>query len=143
LKLELDSKDKTVSVEIDEQKIIEITRKLVLTAKSTLLEDDLLYQIIKLTKCDLTTANDILDKMKELGLSVCTNYMMAGYSLRMFAEMRGYATEELEQLGKKSQEIEEKMEKRESQFMKKYGTDRSKWSDDIWDKYEYDDEESL
>jgi hypothetical protein len=143
LKLELDSKGKTISVEIDEQKIIEITRKLVLTAKSTLLEDDLLYQIIKLTKCDLTAANDILDKMKELGLSVCTNYMMAGYSLRMFAEMRGYATEELEQLDKKSQEIEEKMEKRESDFMEKYGIDRSKWSDDVWEKYEYGDEESL
>jgi hypothetical protein len=139
LKLELDSKDKTVSVEIDEQKIIEITRKLVLTAKSTLLEDDLQYQIIKLTKCDLTTANDILDKMKELGLSVCTNYIMAGYSFQMFAEMRGYATEELEQLDKKSQEIEEKAEKRESQFMEKYGTDRSKWSDEVWEEFENGD----
>jgi len=139
LKLELDSKDEIVSVETDEQKIIEITRKLVLTAKSTLLEDDLLYQIIKLTKCDLTTANDILDKMKELGLSVCTNYMMAEYSLQMFAEMRGYVTEELEQLDKKSQEIEEKAEKRESQFMEKYGTDRSKWSDEVWEEFENGD----
>ncbi|MDH3395540.1 MAG: hypothetical protein OEL52_05220 [Nitrosopumilus sp.] len=139
MKLELDSKDEIVSVETDEQKIIEITRKLVLTAKSTLLEDDLLYQIIKLTKCDLTTANDILDKMKELGLSVCTNYMMAEYSLQMFAEMRGYVTEELEQLDKKSQEIEEKAEKRESQFMEKYGTDRSKWSDEVWEEFENGD----
>jgi len=139
LKQELDSKDEIVSVETDEQKIIEITRKLVLTAKSTLLEDDLLYQIIKLTKCDLTTANDILDKMKELGLSVCTNYMMAEYSLQMFAEMRGYVTEELEQLDKKSQEIEEKAEKRESQFMEKYGTDRSKWSDEVWEEFENGD----
>ena len=97
-----------------------------MTAKSQLQEDDLLYEIIKLTKCDLTTAHDIFEKMNDLGLSVCTNYMMAGYSLRMFAEMRGYATEELEQLDKKSQEIEEKAEKREVQFMKKYGTDRSK-----------------
>ncbi|MDH3824928.1 MAG: hypothetical protein OES14_03965 [Nitrosopumilus sp.] len=139
MKQELDSKDEIVSVETDEQKIIEITRKLVLTAKSTLLEDDLLYQIIKLTKCDLTTANDILDKMKELGLSVCTNYMMAEYSLQMFAEMRGYVTEELEQLDKKSQEIEEKAEKRESQFMEKYGTDRSKWSDEVWEEFENGD----
>ena len=69
--------------------------------------------------------------MKELGLSVCTNWMMAGYSLSMFAEMRGYATEELEQLHKKSQEIEEEMEKRETKFLEKYGADRSKWSDEV------------
>ena len=79
MKLELDSKNKTASVEIDEQKIIEITRKLVLTTKSQLQEDDLLYQIIKLTKCDLTTAHDIFDKMKDLGLSVCTNWMVPGF----------------------------------------------------------------
>jgi len=141
LKLEFDSKS-TVE-KIDEQKIIEITQSLVLTAKSTLLEDDLLYEIIKLTKCDLNTAHDTFDRMKELGLSVCTNWMIPGYSLRMFAEMRGYATEELEQLDKKSKEIEEKAEKRESQFMEKYGTDMSKWSAEILEKYEYGDEESL
>jgi len=50
----------------------------------------------------------------------------------MFAEMRGYATKEIEQLDKKSQEIEEKAEKREAKFMEKYGTDRSKWSDEVW-----------
>ena len=58
----------------------------------------------------------------------------------MFAEMRGYATKEIEQLDKKSQEIEEKAEKREAKFMEKYGTDRSKWSDEVWEKYEYGDE---
>jgi len=139
LKMQLDPASNKISPEIDEQKIIDITRNLVLTAKSTLLEDDLLYQIIKLVKCDLNTAHDTFDKMKELGLSVCTNWMIPGYSLRMFAEMRGYATEELEQLDKKSQEIQEEMEKREAQFMKKYGTDKSKWSDDVWEEYEYGD----
>jgi len=42
LKLDLDSASNKISPEIDEQKIIEITRNLVFTAKSTLLEDDLL-----------------------------------------------------------------------------------------------------
>ena len=82
----------------------------------------------------------MFQKMKGLGLSVCTNWMTPGYSLQMFAEMRGYATEELEQLHKKSQEMEEKMEKRESQFMEKYGADMSKWSDEILEKYEYGDD---
>jgi len=67
--------------------------------------------------------------------------MIPGYSLRMFAEMRGYVIEEIEQLDKKSLEIEENMEKRETKFMEKYGTDRLKWSAEVWEKYEYDDEE--
>jgi len=141
LKMQLDSASNKTSPEIEEQKIIDITRNLVLAAKSNLQEDDLLYEIIKLTKCDLSTAKSIFEKMKELGLSVCTNYLMAGYSLRMFAEMRDYATEELEHLDKKSQEIEEQMEQREAEFLEKYGTDRSKWSDEVWEKYEYSDEE--
>jgi len=140
LKAQLDSASNKISHVIEEQKIIDITQKLVFTANPQLQEEDLLYQIIKLTKCDLNTAHGTFDKMKELGLSVCTNYMMAGYSLRMFAEMRGYATEELEQLDKKSQEMEEKAEKREAKFTEKYGTDRSKWSDEVWEKYEYGDE---
>jgi len=57
----------------------------------------------------------------------------------MFAEMRGYATKEIEQLDKKSQEIEEKAEKREAKFMEKYGTDRSKWSDEVWGEFENGD----
>ena len=137
MKLELDSSDTGTSAKIDEQKIIDITQKLVLTAKSQLQEDDLLYEIIKLTRCDLTTAKSIFDKMKDLGLGVCTNWMMPGYSIGMFAEMRGYAAEELEQLDRKSQEVEEEMERREPKFLEKYGNDRSKWSEDVWDEYDY------
>ena len=48
LNLELDSNDTGTSAKIDEQKIIEITRKLVFAEKSQLQEDDLLYEIIKL-----------------------------------------------------------------------------------------------
>ncbi len=32
--------------------------------------------------------------MKDLSLVVCTHYMMPGYSVRMFAEMRGYVINE-------------------------------------------------
>jgi len=140
LKLELESENNTKSNEIDEQKIIDITRRLVSSEKSHLQEDDLLYQIIKLTKCDLTTAKHTFEEMKNLGLSVCTNWMTPGYSLSMFAKMRGYATEELEQLDKKSQEMEEKMKRREAKFLEKYGADRSKWSADVWVEYEYGDD---
>lgn len=139
MKLELDSKNSSaIYLEIDEQKIIDITRKLVFAEKSELQQDNLLYEVIKLTKCDLKTAESIFQKMKELGLSVCTHYMMPGYSVRMFAEMRGYVTEdELKQLDKKRLERAEKADKREAKFMEKYGTDKAKWSDDTWEEYEY------
>ena len=75
--------------------------------------------------------------MKELGLSVCTHWM-TGYSIRMFAEMSDYVTvEELKQLDKEALERAQKADKREAKFFEKYGTDKSKRSDDVWDDYEY------
>ena len=140
LKQELDSKDSAISLEIDEQKIIDITRKLIFAEKSELQQDSLLYEVIKLTKCDQKTAELIFQKMKELGLSVCTHYMMTGYSIRMFAEMRNYVTqEELKQLDNQRLERAQKADKREAKFMEKYGTDKAKWSDDAWEEYEYGD----
>ncbi|MDH3313058.1 MAG: hypothetical protein OEM28_07920 [Nitrosopumilus sp.] len=116
----------------------DITRKLVFAENSQLEENKLLYEVIKLTKCDLNTAKSIFQKMKEFGLSVCTNWMMAGYSLRSFAEMRDYATEEeLKQRDKEKLERAKREDQREAKFMEKYGTDRSKWSDDVWDDLWY------
>lgn len=140
LKISLDSASNKISPEIDEQKIIGITRKLVFAEKSELQQDSLLYEVIKLTKCDLKAAEMIFQKMKELGLSVCTHYMMSGYSLRSFAEMRDYVTaEELKQLDCQRLERAQKADKREAKFMEKYGIDKTKWSDDTWDEYEYGD----
>ena len=34
----------------------------------------------------------------------------------------------------------DKDNKRESKFLEKYGTDKAKWSDDVWNEYEYGDE---
>lgn len=139
MNLELKSSDKDPS-ETNEQQIIEITRKLVFAEKSELQEKDFLYEVIKLTKCDLKTAESIFERFKELGLGVCTHFMMSGYSLRSFAEMRCYATDEdLEQIDKKRLERAEKADKREADFMEKYGTDKAKWSDDTWEEYEYGD----
>jgi len=37
-------------------------------------------------------AESTFERFKELGLSVCPLFMTSGYSVRRFAEMRGYAT---------------------------------------------------
>jgi hypothetical protein len=37
-------------------------------------------------------------------------------------------------------EATEKKDTRESKFMEKYGPDKTKWSDDVLNEYEYDDD---
>jgi len=131
--------DVMILTEIDEQQIIDITRNLVFAEKSELEEDDLLYEIINITKCDLATAKSIFEKFKELGLGVCYHYII-GYSIRKFAEMRGYVSnEELKQLDGKKLETMKKADQREAQFLEKYGSDKAEWSNDVWEEYEYGD----
>lgn len=141
MKSELDSQNEAISKlsEIEEQTIIDISRKLVFAEKSELQEEDLLFEIINSTKCDLAVAKSIFEKFKGLGLTVCYHYLM-GYSIRKFADMRGYVTaDEIKQLDRKKLEMMKKADQREARFMEKYGTDKAKWSDDIWDEYEYDE----
>jgi len=66
--------------------------------------------------------------------------MMPGYSVRMFAEMRDYVSEkELKLLDQEKLQRTQQADKREAKFMEKYGTDKAKWSDDVWEEYEYGD----
>lgn len=103
-------------------------------------ENDLLYEIIKLNKCDLKTAKTVFQKMKDLGMEVCYNGRI-GYSIRKFANMRGYVTEEeFTKLDKEMLDQMKKENEHEAKFIEKYGADKSKWSDDVWDEYEYDDD---
>ena len=37
------------------------------------------------------------------------------------------------------QSLPDKEDKREAKFVEKYGADKSKWSEDVWDEYEYGD----
>lgn len=62
---------------LDEVRIREIIRYLICIKNDGhpvdfLSEDNLKYEIIKLIKCDLKTVADIINKMEDLGLSICT-----------------------------------------------------------------------
>lgn len=140
LKLEQSNKPHASFENIDEQRIKEITRKFVFDGHVGLEEKDLIFEIIKLIKCDLSSAKSIMQKMKDLGMDVCHHWNI-GYTIRRFADMRGYVSdEEFQEIDKKIEEKARKEDAREAKFIEKYGADRSKWSDDIWDEYEYGDE---
>ena len=140
LRLEQSTHDSEISTEnIDEQRIREIIRKFVLDGHIGLDEKELIFEIIKMIKCDMSTAKSIVQKMNELGMKVCHHWRL-GYTIRKFADMRGYVTdEEFKQSDKRILEKMKKEDKREAKFMEKYGADKSKWSDDTWDEYEYGD----
>jgi len=138
---ELDKKFKPTTVDVSEDTVKEIVRMLIFAGSANIEEKDLLYEIIKHMKCDIKTAQGVFDKMKELGLQVCY-YWQNGYSIRRFADMRHYVTEEeFKKLDKEELEKLKKENEREAKFIEKYGADKSKWSDDVWDEYEYGDDE--
>jgi len=72
-------------------------------------------------------------------MNVCYRWHL-GYTIRKFADMRGYVTdEEFKQSDKKILEKMIKEDKQEVKFIEKYGIERSKWSDAVWEEYEYGD----
>ena len=140
LRLEQSTHDSEISTEnIDEQRIREIIRKFVLDGHIGLDEKELIFEIIKMIKCDMSSAKSIVQKMKELGMNVCYRWHLR-YTIRKFADMRGYVTdEEFKQSDKKILEKMIKEDKQEVKFIEKYGIERSKWSDAVWEEYEYGD----
>jgi len=141
LRLEQSNKDHKIDAEIvDESKIKEITRKFVFDGHVGLDEKEIIFETIKTMRCDLSCAKSIVQNMKGLGMDVCYHWNI-GYAIRKFADMRGYVTdEEFKILDKKMLEDMRKEDVKEAKFVEKHGVDKSKWSDDVWDEYEYGEE---
>lgn len=140
LKIEQSNKSVKPLEDISEDQVCKITRKIVFDEYIGLDKNELIFEIIKMTKCNMGYAELIVQKMKDLGMSVCNNSNM-GYAIRRFAEMRGYVTdEEFKKIDKKIQEKTKREDARESKFIEKYGVDKAKWSDEVWNEYEYGDE---
>ena len=114
--------------DVSEQRIQEIVRYLWNNVEICIFkEDDLAFEIIKLIKCDLKEARNIIEKMKRLGLSVCKSISpFYHYDLERFGLMRGYILKS---------EVKE-FEEIERQFFDKYGEDKSIWSDKVWEEFE-------
>jgi len=62
-----------------------------------------------------------------------------GYSIRRFANMRGYLSDsDLERLNKETLEKIRQTNPKVAKFMEKYGVDKTEWSDEVADEYEYE-----
>jgi len=109
---------------------------------------DLLFEIIKLIKCDLKEAENMVEKMKQLGLTVCRPLFgnaFVDYNLETFGVMRGYIldseiVEKRKKQGEEDKRFKIKEREREKKFVEKYGPE-DEWSEETWDQYFGDDED--
>ena len=123
---------------ISDERIEEIISKLLSDGFQIMQENDMLFQIIKYTKCDRLEATNILDRMKELGLDICSSFN-SDYSIIRFANMRGHLSDsDLEQMNKIILEKVRKENPKKAKFMEEHGVDKSTWSYDETDEYEYE-----
>lgn len=155
----------TVKLEtVNENEIREFVRDIILAdedpdATDLYSETNLKFDFIKRTKCDVDYANNVIEKMKKDGLSLCLQsdkkgsdflsmytYDESKYNLSKFATLRGYLTiEEFGSIFKKRIEIKKEIvrqeEVRENKFIKKYGADESQWPEGVADKFYETDED--
>ena len=136
LKLETNNFDSPKKI-IGDEKVEEIISRLITDGFQLMEDHEILFQIIKYTRCEKSEASDILGRMNELGLGIC-HHLDFGYSIRRFANMRGYISDsELECLNKKLLEKIREVNPVVAKFMEKYGVDKTEWSDEVADEYEY------
>ena len=142
---------------IDENEIKDFVRDLILGDKEFSPEDlysenYLEFEFIKRTKCNVVRADEIIKKMKTVGLSLCeesdsereyrsteNDEFSAIYNLEKFANLRGYLTnEEFNNIIKKrASYFQEIKRKKEENFTKKYGP-KPQWSDKVKEMFEKD-----
>jgi len=145
--------------EINEDVIKEFVRDLILGDKDPDSEDiyseeNLEFDFILRTKCDVNHAENVIKKMQRDGLELCAQSegfekdhsldfdddFSQTYNLAKFAKLRGYLTSsELDPVLEKRSEIRKEKEKeREDKFIAKYGSDKSKWSEQVKEMFEND-----
>jgi len=148
--------------EIDEDEIKEFVRDLVLENFDPYngdihSEDKFKFDFIRSTKCNLKYAEMVVQKMQDLGLSICkaikpypnTDFTNIGlinidhsqqYDFGKFAYLCGYISPKEYAKGiterlKMKDEIDI-IDEREEKFFQQYGSDQSKWTDEIKNKYD-------
>lgn len=162
----MESLSPTVKLEeINEDDIKEFVRDLILgdenpDSKDVYSEDELKFEFIRRTKCDITHVSNVIKKMKQAGLVLCESSSIIGssnlsmpfkdrstkYDIGIFATLREYLTiSEYSEIFRKRlkirQENEDIEKERREKFIEKYGPE-SQWSEKVegmYDDFEYDD----
>jgi len=143
--------------DLSEERIKEIVRCLAwpnCAGQQYFSDDELIFGIIYLIKCDLKHAKGIVAAMKRLGLGVCLrdcweaselairyslpqDKLVPKYNLWAFGRMRGYISqEELSQYWDKLAKQKERRKELEEKFYEKYGDDDEKWPDEVWNEFQ-------
>ena len=138
----------------DEEELMERTKGLVkhillsedIEPQLHWLQDDILFYAIKKYKCDYAYAQAIFANMESLGLKLCQIFESNNftYDLIKFAEMRSFLSEKeirhaekrLDDKFEEEENQEKEREERGKKLTEKYG-DKSKWTSEIWDEYEF------
>ena len=147
--------------EINDDEIKEFVRDLVLENEDPYngdihSEDQFKFDFIRKTKCNLKYAGMVVEKMQDLGLSICqaikpypnidydnidsTNIDYSQqYDFGKFAYLCGYISPNEYAKGitdrlKLKGELD-LLEEKEEKFFQQYGSDQSKWTDEIRNKY--------
>ena len=126
-----------------EELVRKITRKLALEERVFWSKDVLLRDIIRITKCDLKTAESIVGIMKNHGLNLKSSLQPDMIDMWDFANLCGYFSKneisdiEDHRARKKlaeKQEDEIKLAQHKKIFEEEFG-DPKNWSDDTWKNY--------
>jgi len=133
---------------ITDEEVEEIVRQLWGEMRSNVIgHDELLFEIIKLKKCNLKEANNMLAKINSLGLTICEPIGPYGdYDLEKFGLMRGYIIDsEIQEKRKRQKEEYKRLEKnekeREKKFIEKHGSDMERWPEEVWQEYFSDEDD--
>ena len=160
--------------EIDEDEIKEFVRDLIFldedpNSEDVYSENELKFEFIRRTKCDINYVNNVIEKMERDGLVLCEPRQMGPrllvfssdsstkYNISKFGDLRGYLTfNELISITKKrnvaKQELERQEEKEEieteraekkrlEKFVKKYGEDKLNWPKEVKDLFYHTDDD--
>ena len=108
-------------------------------------DNEILYEIIKMKKCDCDEAELILRRMKELGLNLCeVDHSYDTYDIGEFGLIRQYiSNDELSLVYKRKEKLEDEqlklLDELKKKFIQKYGPE-SNWSEEIREKFYASDE---
>lgn len=145
-----DNLTKIEECEISEEKIKDITRHMIKDLgleASKIIKNETLFRIIEKEKCDVRKANQIYDKMLNLGLELCMKYDRAvvAADFLQFARLRNYISmnnkDEVFQVINEQTKMRIIEEQKEAEFKEKHGP-KETWSEEIWAEFIEADETS-
>lgn len=127
---------------ISEEKISHVTRNIIKNVgldAVKMKQSDILFRIISNEKCEMSTANQIYDRMMDFGLKLCSDNYELEFNLLQFGYLRDFIKmddhDEVFKVIQNESKIKVNEAIKREEFQKKYGNDAG-WSDEVWDEFD-------